>query len=291
MLVRNFSGMSSSQELKRSNDFRSRREERVRPQAVPTASQFDVAVQLASTLQTQPPSASLVCGGDQTGKSAVISAAIRMARKQEMVYGCTCRSSANGNLQRLTAMLDALRQGDSSRRSLVLVVEHVERSSCCEALTQAVKRMAAHAGITVVFEVAEDMHGEDAVHAYCHSTRGLPTNAPLIITGMSSSDADVLTRNYWCCRYPSRHTPEYLPETLRAVAGGKVGVFPRVWRFAATLFDNANFVEPARVWEYLRPADEADGESVDQPDGPWPYYPDRRLIFEAERFLDALTAS
>lgn len=261
-----------------------------RRRGIPTSSQISSTLQLIADLSARRSCAALVCGPCATGKSTAIRASVRLVGRKAMFYQCTNGSNANQNLQSLSYMLEHTQSESDGPEPLALVVEHVERSTCKEALTQGVKRLAADAGAAVIFEVNDDVHGSDTLYAYCRRTRGILTHAPLTVSRMTSRDAVAVARYSWASRYPGRHMPEYLGDTVRGIIDGKIGAFADLWRFAVSLFDDASFVEPARLWEYKRPQrDDYYDPAPVSPLRPDPFYPDAHVIMEVEEYLDAFT--
>jgi hypothetical protein len=253
-------------------------------------SQIGIVIDLAAELDSRLPCAVLVRGPGDSGKSTVIRSGIRQAGRRVVFYPCPPASSANHNLQCIRDTLERSLSSADEPEALVLFVEHAERSTCKEALTQNVKRMVAQAGVAVVFEVNDDVHGCDAQNAYCRRTRGILTHAPLMVGRMTNWDALAMVRHSWAVRYPGRHMPEYLGETTRNVIDGKFGPFAAFWRFAVTLFDHAPFVEPTRLWEFRRPQeDDYLDTPPDFPLCPHPFYPDAELRMEVERLLAEVT--
>jgi hypothetical protein len=261
-----------------------------RRQGALVPSQVASAIALATELGSRHPCAACVGGSGDGGKSTVIRSGIRHAGRRALFYRCPQSSSANHNVQRIHDMLERSLSGAEDPDALVLFVEHVERSTCKEALAQNIKRMVADAGVAVVFEVNDDVHGCDVQNAYCRRTRGILTHAPLTVGRMTNRDALTMVRHSWADRYPGRHMPEYLAETTRNVIDGKFGPFAAFWRFAVPLFDNETFVEPARLWEFRRPQeDDYLDAPTDSPVGPFPSYPDAELRMEVERLLAEVT--
>ena len=262
---------------------------RLRPRfGQPTLTEIARACDIGRVVHDPLPIAMIVYGPPETGKSVIIRAGTHINGYTVAIYECMDGSNANTNLQSIGELITR-QQTVPDARGRVLVVQHPERSTCPEALVRQIKRMAAAANLTLICEVSNDVRSDDTANAFCGRTRGILTLAPLPVGVMTYDDARCVTCQQWDRHFPARHMPEYLPDTLRSITGGRIGRFPEAWRFAEGLFRGALFVPPGMLWEFLRPSDEDGDTTLDDPYSPLPSYPDRRVILEVEAYLDSLS--
>jgi hypothetical protein len=258
-------------------------------QNFPTASQYNAFLLCRQHFQSWSPVAIVVRGGHGVGKKTVVRAALRSAGKDAIWHTCMPSAGATMELERILERVGAA-VGEKTDSKPMLVVVGPESIAFPEAFTRAVKREAARAGICVTFIVDDSREGDSILSAFCSRTHHIRTVAPVTVQDMTEQDAIRFALVRWEASFPSRCLPNHLPQTMLAVADGRVCRYDSLWDFVKALYADASFVSPQAVWKFRRSAEDDGSHRLIDSDWPptCPFFPGASIMMESRAWLEVV---
>jgi hypothetical protein len=192
--------------------------------------------------------------------------------------------------ERIQACVGAVGARRSASSWPVLVVVGAQVITFPEGFTRAVKREAARAGISTILIVDDTAESDGILSAFCSRTHNIRTVAPVAVGAMTEQDAVRFALVRWEASFSDRCLPSHLPQTMLAVANGRVCCYESLWGFVKTLYADAPFVSPQEIWTFRRSAEDDDSYRLIDADWPptCPFLPDSSIRMELQAWLDVV---